>query len=257
MSSPDSLDFAEIALALEEARKSATPIDFITSSIPDLNWDDARAIARLSDGLRRDAGEAQIGWKLGWTSEAMRTALGIDRPNWGTLWNAQLAGSELTLANYIHPKVEPELVWRSPADISGDATASAVAALGGHWAVGIEVVDPRFPSFGFEALDNTADNSSSAAIRLGEFSAVDSDLSELEVTFSNHDESRIGLGRQAMSSPWEAVAWLARSLHEEGLQIQAGDIVFTGGLTAPFDATVGISYRVEGTPLDSATLRFT
>jgi len=211
----------------------------------------------MCDQLRRDLGETQIGWKLGWTSEAMRTALGIDRPNWGTLWDEQVASPSLDLSRFIHPKVEPELVWRAPVDVDGELGSSDVRELGGQWALGIEVVDPRYPSYNFEALDNTADNSSSAAVRFGDFHPFDGALESLEVTFADGDEQRLGLGSQAMGSPYEAVAWLTRSLAEEGLRVRAGDIVFTGGLTAPFDAVSGGHYTLASAALAGTTLTFT
>ncbi len=250
-------DIEQIARGLDRARIDASPIDFVTSTLPDLDWDSARQIARRCDALRTDAGQTQIGWKLGWTSAAMRTALGIDRPNWGTLWDTQRGGSTLSLANYIHPKVEPELVWRTPATLSADMTAGDIARLGGEWALGIEVVDPRFPSFGFKALDNTADNSSSAAIRLGEFFENVTDLEDLEVAFSNGVEARSGLGSQTMGSPWEAISWLVRSLAKEQLHVNSGDIIFTGGLTAPFDAVVESTYDLSCSRLGCTTVSFT
>lgn len=260
MTSPENLDLTEIACQLHEARVSTSPIDFVTSTLPHLTWDNARAIARTCDELRRSDGETQVGWKLGWTSTAMREALGIDRPNWGTLWDSQVCGPELALDAFIHPKIEPELVWRAPVDLMGDVDAEEVASCGGEWALGIEVVDPRFLSFNFQALDNTADNSSSAAIRLGEFSASEADVEvnvdDLLVTFSDTHDSRSGRGSLAMGSPWEAIAWLARSLALEDLSIRKGDIVFTGGLTAPFDAKRGTTYGLAGSPLDATAVRF-
>lgn len=256
MTKPDLADYVAIAKQLRTARRTAKPIEFVTSSFPNLTWPDARAVARRSDQLRRDDGETQIGWKLGWTSEPMRTALGIDRPNWGTLWDSQIAASELSLDHYIHPKVEPELVWQSPFDIDEVMTAEQLAGVGGEWSVGIEVVDPRFPSFNFHALDNTADNSSSAAIRLGDFTALTDDAAGIEVAFSNGKETRFGLGSQAMGSPLEAVSWLSGSLAEEGLFIKGGDIIFTGGLTAPFDAERGTPYSVRCDALSATSLLF-
>ncbi len=256
MTTPSFVDHVGIAEQLHEARRTAVPTDFITSSFPDLGWADARAIARHSDELRLADGETQIGWKLGWTSSAMRTALGIDRPNWGTLWDSQTCDAEVAFDRFIHPKIEPELVWRSPITLAGKVSAAEVEESGGEWALGIEVVDPRFPSFDFQALDNTADNSSSAAIRVGEFSELDDAVSELIVTFSDGSDRRTGAGKQAMGSPWEAIAWLVRSLGEEALHVRAGDIVFTGGLAAPYDARQGVAYSLSGSPLCGTTLRF-
>ena len=59
-----------------------------------------------------------------------------------------------------------------------------------------------------------------------------------------------------MGSPAEAISWLVRSLLSEGLSLRAGDIVFTGGLTAPFDAEAGTTYSVRATDLATTTLRF-
>jgi len=253
------MDPEHLAHELYEAAQTARPVALLTERYPDLDWNGARAIARSTDAHRRTNGDSQIGWKLGWTSEAMRMALGIDRPNWGTLWASQVAGAELHLDRLIHPKIEPELVWKAPVDFAGpEVTAADIAAADGEWALGLEVVDPRFPSFAFAALDNTADNSSSAAIRLGDFQAVEdaAAVAAQAVHLSDGPETRTGEGSQAMGSPVEAVAWLVRSLAVEGLSISEGDIVFTGGLTAPFDAAAGVTYRLAGAPFEDAVLSF-
>lgn len=252
------IDHDRLAQSLYEAERSAIPVPFLTEDHPGLDWDDARRIARATDALRRSEGENQIGWKLGWTSEAMRTTLGIDRPNWGTLWARQLAGSSVELARFIHPKIEPELVWKCPEDVDGSPSADDMRDIGGDWALGIEVVDPRFPSFDFDALDNTADNSSSAAVAVGGFHDISGlpEIETLHVELTNGSEVRSGLGNQAMGSPFEALAWLVRSLAEEGASLRAGEIVFTGGITAPFDVVRGDTYSVSADGFDTVNLAF-
>lgn len=69
---------------------------------------------------------------------------------------------------------------------------------------------------------------------IGEFARC-ADPSEIEVTMTDGVENRIGRGSAAMGSPVDAVHWLVGALAEEGQQLRAGQIVFTGGLTAPFD----------------------
>ncbi len=237
----------EFAVELYNAVQTGVPVELLSERVHGFDWDFARAIARSTDELRRSAGESQIGWKLGWTSEAMRLALGVNRPNWGTLWNSQVLRTELNLAKYIHPKVEPELLWRCPEKLTSPTmSASEVIEAGGEWALGLEVVDPRFPSFNFDALDNTADNSSCAAVCLGEFWELPEgvDLAAIEVSFDDGGESRSGEASQAMGSPAEAVAWLVRQLSEEGLALDRGEIVFTGGLTAPFDVMPQHTYAL-------------
>ncbi len=252
------IDVDALAAQLFDAEETATPIPFPSETHPEIDWDTARRIARANDALRRHNDDRLVGYKLGWTSAAMRDALGIDRPNWGTLWASHVVDASVSLDRFIHPKIEPELVWRCPQNIDGAPSADELRELGGQWTLGIEVVDPRFPSFDFDALDNTADNSSSAAIAIGSFQNTEAlpELESLRVELSDGSETRHGLGSQAMGSPWEAVAWLVRSLAEEGDSIQADEIVFTGGITAPFDVVRGDRYSVSAEGFSSVNLTF-
>jgi 2-keto-4-pentenoate hydratase len=61
---------------LFEAAEAATPVALLTDRFPDLTWEQARAVARATDDIRRTRGQIPIGYKLGWTSTAMREALG-------------------------------------------------------------------------------------------------------------------------------------------------------------------------------------
>ncbi|HSM65774.1 MAG TPA: hypothetical protein VK860_05680 [Ilumatobacteraceae bacterium] len=251
----DAAVIERLAVDLRHAERSATPVDLITDWHPDFGWDDARAVARATDRLRVDEGDTMIGYKLGWTSAAMRDALGIDRPNWGTLWNSQRAPDGLVTHELIHPKVEPELVYRVPAAAAGVVPdgPEEVAGWNGEWALGIEVVDPRFPDYGFRWLDNTADNSSAARVVIGSFATIDTvDPGALTVEISDGYEVRRGVGTNAMGNPSAAVAWLARSLRAEGTALVAGQVVFTGGLTAPFDVRAGERYTVSSPHLPPA-----
>ncbi len=200
----------------------------------DFGWDDARRVAVAVDDLRRSSGDQMVGFKLGWTSAAMRKALGIERPNWGTMWASQGVEDALDLEELLVAKVEPELVCRLSADLDPAASLADAAGASTQWTVGLEIVAPRFGSFDFEWLDNTADNSSAARFVIGEFAEC-TDPSEIEVAMTDGAETRTGRGSAAMGSPVTAVHWLVEALAEEGQQLRAGQIVFTGGLTAPFD----------------------
>ena len=235
---------------LREAEVDGTAAPLASDTFPDLDVGGARAIARARDELRRDDGEVLIGYKLGWTSAAMRAALGIDRPNWGTLWRSQHLGAQLDMATLRHAKVEPEIVYVAGAELSGTEVTSgdAISNCAG-WAIGIEVVHPRWKSFDFTWLDNTADNSSSAAIAVGPKRQIGVEPAAIEVTFSDGVDTRTGRGDLAMGDPAEAVAWLARQLAHEGLAVEHGQIVFTGGLTAPFDVLQGARFTASCTEL--------
>lgn len=251
---------ADFASELREAERNGTPTPLASERFDDLDWDHARRIALARDALRIDDGDELIGYKLGWTSAAMREALGIERPNWGTLWRSQRCDGVLDLTTLRHAKLEPELVYVAARPSSGtDVTADDVARRARGWAVGIEVVHPRWPTFDFTWLDNTADNSSAHAIAVGSTHPFHGDPAALIVHFGHSggdgaDVERDGSGSAAMGSPAEAVAWLVRSLASEGRRLDAGQIVFTGGLTAPFDAVAGTRYHARCDQLGAVEL---
>lgn len=248
------LDIRRFASELRDAERSATALPLITEQAAGITWDQARAIARARDALRVEDGDTLIGYKLGWTSAAMRAAFGIERPNWGTLWESQVSSGDLDLRNLIHPKLEPELVFHAGTDLQGEVDAATVAGSQGLWALGLEVVDPRWPSFIFDFLDNTADNSSAARVAVGEVASV-ANPGDVTVDFGDGTTDRSGQGRGAMGDPFEAVAWLVRSLAAEGTHLRVGDIVFTGGLTPPLDVAPGVTYSLRAEAFDTIELR--
>ena len=249
---------ARFAERLRDAEDRLAPAPLATTAIAHLDWATARAVARARDQLRLDAGDTPIGYKLGWTSAAMRTALGIDRPNWGTLWASQRVDGHLDASRVPVAKIEPEIVFVAQRALEGDdVDAAEVTAAAAGWALGLEVVQPRYLSFEFTWLDNTADNSSAHAVAVGAVSPLEISPAEVELVFGDGAEERAGAGVSAMDSPAEAVAWLVRSLAEEGLSLAAGDIVFTGGLTAPFDVVPGAHYAASSALLPRVSLRIT
>lgn len=222
------------------AERRSTPYPLFSQRFGSgFGWNDARRIALAVDTLRRSNGDQMIGYKLGWTSAAMRAALGIERPNWGTMWISQGVEDALDLKELIVAKVEPELVCRLGADLDPAASLAEVAAACTQWTVGLEIVAPRFGSFVFAWLDNTADNSSASRFVIGEFAEC-ADPSEIDVTMTDGAHTRTGQGTAAMGSPVDSVHWLVGALAEESQQLWAGQIAFTGGLTAPFDLVPGL-----------------
>lgn len=251
------IDVEGLAAELFEAEQRATSVPLLSARYPEMDRPTARRIARANDALSRRHDGDLVGWKLGWTSAAMREALGIDQPNWGSVWGRHVLDDAAPIARFVHPKVEPELVYRPDRKLAGQPTAEDVAAAPGAWALGLEVVDPRFPSFDFTALDNTADNSSRAGIRTGAFVPLAAErLDRISVTFAHGDAVRSGCSDQTMGSPAAAVAWLVARLDEEGSSLEAGQLVYTGGLTAPFNAVSGSTFELRSDELGEIGLRF-
>ncbi|WP_425310491.1 fumarylacetoacetate hydrolase family protein [Ammonicoccus fulvus] len=250
----DSSAIERIVDELETAERTAVGVPTLSSRPEGLTESDAWAIAGARDARRLARGERRVGYKLGWTSSAMREALGIDQPNHGSLWAGMECDGTLSMAERIHPKAEPEFAYRAGRTLSGNVTAAEVAE-SGEWAVSLEIVDPRWESYRFAFVDNTADSSSAAGYQLGEFHRCVGDPVDFELTMRiDGAEERSASGRVVFGSPAESVAFLVRRLAESGASLHEGMIVLTGGATAPVDLVVGTRLEVWSPQLGSCEL---
>lgn len=237
----------EAAQALHEARCTGQRIELVSKCWPQIGLDEARAVAQRFISL---GGEDQVGFKLGFTSAAMRSQMGIGEPNYGTL-TADMAIERLDWQQLVHPRVEPEIALVTSRPIMGrkDVTPSAIASV--HAA--IEIVDTRYTEYRFTLIDNTADNSSSAGFVLGPASPVSIlESGPIMVAFDDDQGGVIsGSSDDALGGPLDALAWLAEARAKEGLAIPAGSVILTGGLTrAPYvthNATIVADFGRLGT----------
>jgi 2-keto-4-pentenoate hydratase len=243
----DTETLAQLASRLQRAavdRQCGTPL---SDEFPHLDEADAYAI---QDALVRQKGGVRSGYKLGFTSAAMREQMGVDSPNSGVLLGSmRLISSHLAADALIQPRVEPEIAILLGRSLEGGGlTLDQVAAATSGVMPAIEVVDSRYTDYHFKAVDNIADNSSAARYLLGpprELTEV-ADLRLLGVQLSIDglvvDQ---GLGAAALGSPLAAVAWLAQHLAERGVALQAGEVILTGGLTRAYALNAGQTALAE------------
>ncbi|HET7821376.1 MAG TPA: hypothetical protein VFL10_07605 [Ornithinibacter sp.] len=248
------MDITTAADRLEQACSTSSGLPLFSREPGGLSEEEAWAIAAEVDRRHLARGRHRTGYKLGWTSEAMREALGIDAPNFGSLWDDMVAVSTLDLSRLRHPKAEPEFAFLADRALCGSAVGAADVQRAGRWAVALEVVDPRWESYDFTWLDNTADGSSAAAYAVGAFVAAEVAPEDLSLTMAWRGRQRSGDGRAAMGSPAQAVAYLVRELAERGGCLEAGMVVLTGGITAPIDLEPGLDIEVSSPQLGSCSL---
>jgi 2-keto-4-pentenoate hydratase len=235
--SPSEID--EWAAVLAAARRDRVGCEPISSSV-DLTIDDAYAIQHAGVALRLARGENVVGWKLGYTSLAMRTQMGIDEPNFGPLTDAMLVANDgVAGVALIQPRVEPEIGLRFSRSLSADADLEEVLESVGEVFGCLEIVDSVYPGYRFRLEDNTADGSSAAGVVIGP--AIDGieRLEDIAVVFRHNGvECGSATGRAASGHPALGVVWLVHRLALQGRRVEAGHIVITGGLTraVPLDA---------------------
>ena len=225
-------EITEWAAVLAAARRDRVGCDPITSSV-DLTIDDAYAIQHAGTALREERGEKVIGWKLGYTSLAMRSQMGIDQSNFGPLTDAMLVANDGAAGPaLIQPRVEPEIGLRFDHSLPGDANLDEVLGAVGEAFACLEIVDSVYPDYRFRFEDNTADGSSAAQVVIGPALTSIEQLDEVTVDLlHNGTDCGSATGRAASGHPAAGVVWLVGQLALQGRHIEAGDIVITGGLT--------------------------
>lgn len=235
-----SAEIAEWAAVLAAARRDRVGCEPISSSI-DLTIDDAYAIQRAGTALRVERGEQIVGWKLGYTSLAMRAQMGIDQPNFGPLTDAMLVAHDgATDPALIQPRVEPEIGLRFDRSLPGDANLHDVLDAVGEAFACLEIVDSVYPDYRFRLEDNTADGSSAAQVVVGPALRNIEHLDEVKVVLlHNGTESGSATGRAASGHPAAGVVWLVGQLALHNRHIEAGHIVITGGLTRAVALNLG------------------
>lgn len=183
---------------------------------------------------RLAAGGGVGGWKLGYTSQAMREQMGIAEPNFGPLARAMILPAGATLRQGItQPKAEPEIAAVIARPVPAGADVATVRSCVAEWRIALEVVDSVWADYRFDWSLNTADGSSAAFVVLGPaLAGARGWLPELPVELRRNGELvGRGHGSAAMGDPAVALHWLVGQLAERGLGLRPKDVVITGGIT--------------------------
>jgi 2-oxo-3-hexenedioate decarboxylase len=231
------LEPVALARQLAELRTGRTAGKGLTVEHPGLDRDLAYAVQEAGVRLLVAAGDRPIGFKLGLTSRAKQTQMGVDEPLYGELTEAMLldVGQPLHTADHIQPRVEPEIAFLMGSELAGERVGAAqVLAATAAVAPAIEVIDSRYAGYSFTLPDVVADNASAARLVLGgvrhPVGGVDLRLVGC-VLERNGRVHATAAGAAALGHPAAAVAWLVRALHRRGRGLAAGDVVLSGALT--------------------------
>jgi 2-keto-4-pentenoate hydratase len=237
-----------LAGAIAEAHRTGVLLDSGCTAHLDLK--EAYAVQEAGLARRIAAGEVLVGWKIGYTSAAMREQMGVDVPNFGPLTDKMVLASGQSVGFGLwQPRVEPEVLVVLGQDVPPSSSRAQVAASVREVRAALEVVDSVWRDYRFRLEDNTADGSSAAHVVVGPILPKGADLASIEVTLQVQDGRELrATPKEAMGHPFEAVRWLAAALRSSGRCLRAGDLVLTGGLTAAVPLREGdvVSARFGG-----------
>ena len=245
------LEPSDIAAELVAAERDGAAISPFTDRHPDLDVSTAYRAQAAFAQAKLDAGERFLGYKLGLTSRNKQQAMGVEAPLYGRVTSAMIAafGDPVRLDAFIHPRVEAEIAFLLARDIEAPATVTSVLAATDVVFAAVDVLDSRYEDFRFRLPDVIADNASAGAFYLGPVARRPAELEDLRllgcVVRVDGEVAMTAAGAAVMGHPAAAVAWLADRLAEDGEQLRAGQLVFSGGLTAPVPVTKGASVTFE------------
>ncbi|MBX3563569.1 MAG: fumarylacetoacetate hydrolase family protein [Sphingomonas sp.] len=238
-------ELLEIAARLDDAayRAEATP-----QLAEPLTLEEAYAVQAASLARRYARGERRVGIKMGFTSRAKMAQMGIDEMIWGRLTDGMMVedGSQIDIADYVHPRVEPEVAFILSAPLPERVTTAAALAAVSGVAPALEIIDSRYRDFKFSLTDVIADNSSSSGFVIGPWSDPRGDLSNLGFVMEIDGVTRqIGSSAAILGNPIRSLVAAARLAEEAGEPLQAGDIVMAGGATAAEQLAPGQHVRLQ------------
>jgi 2-oxo-3-hexenedioate decarboxylase len=241
-------DIADDLIAAERERKAISPF---SDQHPDIDLETAYRAQRAFVQSKLDAGERLVGYKLGLTSRNKQQAMGVDAPLYGRVTSGMIAtyGEPVRLDRFIHPRVESEIAFLLARDVDPPATVTSVLGATDVVFGAVDVLDSRYEAFRFTLPDVVADNASAGAFYLGPVARRPDDLEDLRllgcVVRVDGDVAMTAAGAAVMGHPAASVAWLADQLAAEGEGLRAGQLIFSGGVTAPVPVVAGGSVTFE------------
>jgi len=254
-----------IATRLDTAWKTHTPIPPITESdgITDVNT--AYAIQTHWTNMRLERGEKIVGRKIGLTSKAIQTQLGVNEPDYGTLWQSSFYPStngkvNITASDFLQPRIEGEVAFLIGQSLrEPNITPEQILAATEACAMGIEVVASRIADWRIKLVDTIADNASYGGFTLGPWDKQmrEADLGALAMSIHHNGTlAAEGLGAAALGHPAISTAWLANKLLKFGVSLEPGDIVISGGITKMLPVKAGDEFTFSLTNQPSLTVTF-
>lgn len=209
---------------------------------------------------RVKAGERQVGWKMGLTSEAKRRQMNLDSPLYGFLTDRMKIqnGKTFSIAERIHSKIEPEVAFWIKEDLSGKVTREQVLNACAGVCAALEILDSRYEQFKYFSMEDViADNSSSSDFVLGAWREdfKDLDLKNLKMEMSADGVVvQSGISSDISNDPVLSVVQLCELLAERKQFLKAGSIVLAGAATAAIELKAGLKVHLKVEQLPSVSV---
>jgi 2-keto-4-pentenoate hydratase len=221
----------------------------------------AYRVQRLLTERRLAAGSRIVGHKIGLTSAAVQRQIGVDRPDFGVLFDDMRYedGAEIPIGRLLQPKAEAEVAFLLEHDLEDASDPAAVRAAVALAFPALEIVDSRIAHWRIGITDTVADNASSGVFVIGAQGTPLAAFEPADVTMTMRRGAKVvsqGNGRDCLGDPLNALAWLAATAAEVGTPLRAGALVLSGALGPMVPVAEGDVFRADVAPLGAVAARF-
>lgn len=253
---------AAAADRLTAATRSSVPCAPIRDLLGASDLAGAYAAQRRQTTARLAAGATITGRKIGLTSHAVQQQLGVDRPDFGVLFDDMDVSESAVVpaGRLLQPKVEAEVAFVLGADLDrADLDVPTVRQAVDHAVAALEIVDSRVADWDIRITDTIADNASSGLYVLGERRASLAEFDPAEVSmrlYAGEESVSEGNGAACLGDPLHALLWLAQTARDFGEPLRAGQVVLSGALGPMVAAAPGATMRADITALGSVDVVF-
>jgi 2-oxo-hept-3-ene-1,7-dioate hydratase len=253
---------------LHRAEQTRTQIRQVSQDHADITTADAYAIQKAWIELKVAEGRVIKGHKIGLTSKAMQSALNIDEPDSGILFDDMFFadGGVVPSERFIATRVEAELAFVMKHRLAGpDCTLFDVLNATDFVVPALEILDTRIERVDpttkatRKIFDTIADNAANAGIVLGgrPIRPLDADLRWIgALCFKNGQLEETGLAAGVLNHPATSVAWLANKIAPHGLALEPGQVVLAGSFIRPIETRKGDTIQADYGPYGSVSCYF-
>ncbi|WP_238875890.1 2-oxo-hept-4-ene-1,7-dioate hydratase [Achromobacter xylosoxidans] len=251
----------QAAALLIEAERTGMPTTQLDQAFPGIEIADAYAIQQRIIASKLAAGARLRGHKIGLTSKAMQSTVGIDEPDYGHLLDTMFFqdGDTIATEKLIVPRVEVELAFVLGKPLRGpDVTLFDVLDATDYVVPALELIDGR-SKYPRRIVDNIADNAACAGIILGgrPVKPLDVDLRWVAgLLLKNGVIEESGVSAAVLGHPAMGIVWLANKLAAHDTGLEAGQIVLAGSFTRTVAVAKGDTIHADYGPLGSISVHF-
>ena len=220
------------------------------AAVTNLTMDEAYDVQDLVKEKRIKSGERVAGYKVGCTSEAIRSQFGLDEPIHANLFHPHILTEKATIdwSEYINCAIEPEMVLKIGKDLTGtNLPDEELINSIDYVSPGIELHEYTFWIKPPTIQELICSGGIHKGLIVGDQKVAPDDLVFKDEIFSVYQDKSLVTSAPAteiMGGPLHSLRWLVNYLTNRGVDLKKGSLVIPGSpvelLTIDQDTTVEV-----------------